>query len=152
MKTKSYLAALFGGLVFFSTLTLFADNDNEAKREMLSLHETIAEYQGLHYHLCRGRTTACPEKCGDSGEFATFKIVKYLNYKKPGEYGDPKQASYRIQVSDFNKNPISGKYTKQVTQLKKGDRVLLSWRHDYVTTKGGSKFPDRVVSKLQKTE
>lgn len=150
------LGSLLPLLLVFSSVVL-ADNGKpkkheKAKREMLSTHETIAEFQGLEYRLCRGRTGRCPDKCGDSGEFATFKIVKYLKYEKPGKYGDPKQETYRIQVTDFHRKSIEEKLAPKISKLKKGDKVMLAWRHDYVTTKGGSEFPDRVVTKLQNME
>ena len=121
-------------------------------RELLSLHETVAEFQGLDYRRCLGRTGLCPDRCGHSGEFATFRIVDYLAYEKPGEYGDPKQETYRIQVSDFDKKQLGDPaILKLVGALKAGDRVALSWQHDYVT-KAGSRFPERVVTRLDPLE
>ena len=160
MKKKTYLPALLGPvllmLVVFSPAVL-ADESNpekheEVKREMLSTHETIAEFQGLEYRVCQGKTGDCPEKCGSSGEFAIFKIVNYLKYEKPGQYGDPKQQTYRIHVTDFHRKPIDEKLGPIISKLKKGDKVMLAWRHDYLTTESGSKYADRVVTKLQKME
>lgn len=150
MKTLRNLAALASGLLlaFAPTLTAHAE-DAVAKREMLSTHETIAEYQGMEYHTCMGRTSLCPEQCGDSGEYAIFKITKYVKYEKPGEYGDAKQETYRIHVTDFHRKPLDKEQAANIAKLKKGDKVLLNWRHDYVTDKNGSKYPERVVTKLQ---
>ena len=79
MKNSPYSLALLGSLLLVFSTAALADNDKpkrpeEAKREMLSRHETIAEFQGLEFHLCRGRTARCPEECGDSGEFAQVTV------------------------------------------------------------------------------
>ena len=155
MKNHPYLPALLGAALLVLSSAAPAEDDppqkeKEANRELLSMHETVAEFQGLEYRLCRGLTARCPEQCGHSGEFATFKIVKYTKYEKKGEYGDPKQETFRIQVTDFHKKPIGNELAPTIATLKKGEKVLLAWRHDYVTTKGGSKYPERVVTELQK--
>lgn len=150
MKRLRNVAAIAGGLVLAFTANLTAhEEDAVAKREMLSTHETIAEYQGMEYHTCRGRTSLCPQQCGHSGEFAIFKITKYVKYEKPGEYGDAKQETYRIHVTDFHRKPLDKQQAESLAKLKKGDKVLLNWRHDYVTDKNGSKYPERMVTKLQ---
>lgn len=119
------------------------------KRELLANHETLAVFDGVNYRLCMGRTARCPKQCGDSGEFASFTIKKYLKYEKPGEYGDPKQETFLVQVSDYDKRPKGDpKIAETVKRLKKGDYVLLSWHHDYVT-RGGSSFPERPIVKLE---
>jgi hypothetical protein len=120
------------------------------KRELLARHETLAVFEGVHYRLCMGLTSRCPKECGDSGEFASFGIKKYLKYEKPGQYGDPKQQTFLVQVSDYDKRPKGDpKILETVKSLKKGDYVLLSWHHDYVT-KEGSSFPERPLVKLEK--
>jgi len=122
--------------------------DKPEKREMLSTHETLATFEGLAYQRCRGRTARCPDHCGNSGDMATFKITQYLKYEKPGKYGDAKTETYRFMVQDNQKKPkVAPAIQKTVAALKPGDRVKLSWRHDYVT-KGGSSFPERTVTKL----
>lgn len=161
MKNKPCLPVLLGPTILLLLLAfspaVLADNikpekREEVKREMLSTHETIAEFQSLEYRLCQGKTMDCPEKCGRSGEFATFKIVKYLKYEKPGQYGDPKQQTYHIQVTDFARKPIDEKLAPFIRKLKKGDKVMLAWRHDSLTSKSGSNYADRVVTKLQNME
>ena len=127
-----------------------AEKPSSEQRQLLSWHQTVAEFQGLEYRVCRGLTSQCPERCGDSGEFALFRITDYLKYEKPGKYGDLKQKVYRVQVSDYDRKPLGNPWVAVIGELKKGDAVHLHWRHDYVTTKGGSKFPERVVMKLEK--
>jgi hypothetical protein len=121
-------------------------------RQYLAEHETLAVFDGVDYYLCRGLTALCPDKCGDSGEVAGFSVKKYLKYKKLGEYGEPEQKTFQVQVSDFNKKPKGDPaILKTVKGLKKGDFVLLSWRHDYVT-KDGTSSPERPIVKLAAIE
>ncbi|WP_435895651.1 hypothetical protein [Oceaniferula spumae] len=131
---------------------------------VLSIHETKAVFKGLVYRRCMGRTSRCPERCGDSGEYAQFEITEYTKYEKEGKYGDPKQTTYLIQVSDFDKKPLDKDNNgndltvlgKVIKDLKPGDQVELSWQHQYITATsqngGKSKFPRRVVVKLEKLE
>ena len=49
-----------------------------------------ATLKGIAYRRCLGRTALCPDNCGQSGDFATFDILTYVDYQKPGEYGDEK--------------------------------------------------------------
>ena len=122
----------------------------ENKRERLAEHETIAEFTGVKFRKCMGLTSLCPEKCGDSGEFAQFAIRRYLRYEKKGQYGDPKQTQWMIQITDFNRQPKGDpKIAETVKGLKPGDFVRLSWNHDYVTREGSS-FPERPLVKLEK--
>jgi hypothetical protein len=110
----------------------------------------VAVFDGLDYRLCRGLTALCPERCDHSGEFADFAIKKYLKYEKLGQYGDPEQQSFSVQVSDFHKKPKGEpKILETVKRLQKGDYVLLSWHHDYVTRQGAS-FPERPIVKLER--
>lgn len=157
MKMKTYLSATLSStllLLFAFSTSVIADNGNlekpeKEKREMLSLHETIAEFQGLEFERCWGKTGACPAECGASGERAIFKIVKYLKYEKPGKLGNPKQETYRIHVTDFHRKAIDDNLAPKIIKLNKGDKVMLSWRQDYVTNKAGQKFSDRVMTKFQ---
>jgi hypothetical protein len=120
------------------------------KMQVLAEHRTLARFEGAVYRLCRGLTANCPEKCGDSGEFATFSIVEYLHYRKPGEYGDPQQKQFLFQVSDFHRQPKGDpKLLKAVQGLKKGDLVLLEWRHLYGELLPGAFSPVRPVTQLR---
>ena len=126
-----------------------ADNPKGEKRELLANHETLAVFDGVDYRLCRGLTALCPKDCGDSGEFANFAVKKYLKYEKLGQYGDPEQQTFLVQVSDYYKKPKgNAEILKTVKALTKGDYVLLSWHHDYVT-KAGTSSPERPIVKLE---
>ena len=127
-----------------------AAEEPKEKRELLANHETLAVFDGVKYRLCRGLTAFCPEQCGDSGEFATFAIKKYLKYEKHGSTVIPKQKTFLVQVSDYDKKPKGDpKILETVKGLTKGDYVLLSWHHDYVTKEGVSS-PERPIVKLEK--
>ncbi len=124
-------------------------------RELLSEHKTIARLTAIKYHRCMGLTSFCPDNCGESGDQASFEILAYIDYQKPGEYGDPKSKEYQFLVEDNHKNPKLPKaMLDKVKALQPGDLVILNWRHDYVTrTEAGggiSKFPDRPLTTLEK--
>jgi hypothetical protein len=121
----------------------------ETKRETLAGHETVAEFQGVTYHECRGLTAQCPDRCGESGNIATFKIIKYISFEKLSQYGQ-EQKQFTFMVEDNMKNAkVFDDIRKTVESLKKGDQVILSWNHDYVT-KNGSSGPERPLTKLEK--
>ena len=120
------------------------------KVETLARHETVAEFRGTNYHRCLGLTTLCPDRCGESGTLAAFRIVNYLNYEKLGEYGDPKCDAFAFLVENNMKHPkVPDDIRAAINTLKPGDFVLLSWKHDYVTSQGGS-APERPITKLEK--
>ena len=58
----------------------------ETKRETLGRHETVAGFQGVSEHTCRGMTALCPDRCGHSGRMATFKIIEYIQFDKLSEH------------------------------------------------------------------
>lgn len=121
-----------------------------AKVETLARHETVAEFRGTSYHRCMGLTSLCPDQCGESGTLATFRIVNYVIYEKLGEYGDPKCDEFAFLVEDTMKRPkVPADIRAAVHSLKQGDMVLLSWKHDYVTSQGGS-APERPLTRLEK--
>jgi hypothetical protein len=148
-ETHALLGLAAAGLLL--TLCMWLNGaDGGEKREMLSRHETVAQFEGIEFRQCMFRTALCPDRCGHSGNLATLRILKYLAYEKPGQYGDPQQTRYMFMVEDNRKNLKVSKALKEtVDGLKQGDYVRLNWQHDYVT-KDGSKFPDRVVQKLEK--
>jgi len=118
------------------------------QRELLSSHDTVARFSGLKEHKCMGLTALCPDRCGHSGKLATFEIVKYLAYEKPGEYGDPRQERFQVLVEDNLKSPkVPAPILESILALKPGDLVRLQWNHDYVT-RDGSKFPERPIQTI----
>ena len=123
---------------------------SQEKRDPPAKHVTVATYKGLQFQLCKGEAASCPKDCGDSGEFATFEIVKYLEYDQSAKSGSSKQTSHLIQVRNFYRKPVGDlDVRKTVTELKEGDHVMLAWNHDYVTSKGVS-APDRPLKELRR--
>jgi hypothetical protein len=116
----------------------------------IRVNRTIAKYGGTAFRLCRGRTSTCPERCGQSGGFASFSVVDYLQYDKRGKYGDEK-ISFTVQITDFKKMPIGEKeINKRIAGMKKGDLVLLCWNHTYGEVRPGVKSPQRPLIELRK--
>ena len=144
---KSLLLIVFSFFLFSSCYSNKAPEPYD-KRENLAIHETIARFDGVKYKKCMGRTTECPDKCGKSGDIASFTILEYTKFVKTGKYGD-KQKQFHFQVSDFNKQPLDNIYPLPQS-LKKGDKVILNWRHDYVT-KNHSSYPIYPVTKIDPT-
>lgn len=117
-------------------------------RKLLSKHSTVAEFTGMQFQPCRHLTALCPDKCTHAGQVASFKIIRYLKYEKPGKYGDPKAAVFRTMVEDQLGNAkVSAATLRALKTLQKGDRVQLDWNHDYVTRNGAS-FPVRTLTGL----
>jgi len=160
---KKLLISSLTALAFLHPLTACekakpaADQLEMISREVLSTHKTIATFDGSIFKKCRGRTALCPNECGHTGDFATFSIVNYSDYKKPGKYGDPKQQKFSFMVSSVDEASLDKKITKAhrdfINKLKKGDKVVLEWTHFYTTKSscGGfeSKFTERIIAKLE---
>ena len=131
-------------------LAAWAEDAPAAKRELLSRHETVAQFQGIQSRTCLGLTAFCPDRCGHSGRFAAFRILAYTDYEKPGQYGDPKQGSFAFQTEDNLGNAkIAADLAAAVKALQPGDCVRLGWRHEYIT-RDGSSFPERPVTRIEK--
>lgn len=154
MKMNVWIKNASALLVCFALMVVSGDAvaapPKEGERQTLSKHQTVAQFEGIAYQRCRGLTSLCPDRCGNSGDFATFRILKYLGYEKLGEYGDPKQTEFVFQVEDNHKNlKVSAEVKSKLATLTKGDYVLLDWVHDYVT-KDGTSSPERICTKLEK--
>jgi hypothetical protein len=133
-------------LVVASTLDAKADPKPDG-RELLAEHETVAMFEGVKDRRCRGLTAECPDKCGNSGKFATFTIKKYISFKKHGKYG-AKQQRYTVQMTGGG-TKADKKTLEGIKALEKGSYVLLNWNHDYVT-KNRSSSPETPVTKVEK--
>lgn len=126
--------------------------EGEKRLRNLAEHRVIARYKGAPYEVCMGETGACPERCGASGEYATFEVNNYLSYVKHHDrWGDDKQKEFRVQISDFNKVETGDKQINSVIKsLKEGDLVLLEQRHLYGKIAPGSEGPVRPILLLKK--
>ena len=117
--------------------------------ELLSDHVAEAEFTGIIHRKCRFLTSLCPDKCDHARDFAVFRIVKYLDYRKPGKYGDEKQEQLMVDVNPAHK-PIlqSADILKKISALKPGDKVVLHWAHYYMH-RNSSSFPERPVISVE---
>ena len=154
MRTNRITKTLAWSGIALAALLAFVAQAGEApkaetKRDLLARHQTVAKFEGITEHKCLGMTSLCPDRCGSSGDLATFKIVKYTAYEKPGQYGDEKQAKFSFLVQDNMKNvKVPAAVKEAIASLKPGDYVRLNWRHDYVTA-GGSEFPERPIETIK---
>ena len=118
--------------------------------DTLATNSTIAVFEGISKRPCMFRTSLCPDRCGHSQEVARFKIVKYLDYTKPGEYGDEKQEYF---YANMNINSEEDRQKKEfidiIKGLKEGDKVKLNWDHIYVDN-NGSRYPERPIRFIAK--
>lgn len=123
------------------------DNDS-ISFDILSSHNTEATLKEFKDLPCRFLTSLCPDRCGHATRVAVFQITKYLQYKKEGQYGDPKQELFYL---DLKKDPYGqNKSIRQTAEaLKIGDKVKLNWNHLYIK-KAGSSYPERPVVLLEK--
>ena len=121
-----------------------------SQRDLLSKHETVAKFDGLIVQQCYFMTAFCPDQCEHGGQTGVFTIVKYLNYEKAGQYGDPKSDKHHVRVNDtVESTGLTAQVKVVFDDLHEGDLVLLSWNHDYVHTNGCSS-PERPITKLEK--
>ena len=95
-------------------------------------------------------TSLCPDKCGASGTLAVFRVERYNAYEKPGKYGDPKTDEFSFMLqSTTGTSDVSPETAALVRALKPAARVRLVWEHIYVSDENGSRFPERVVRKIE---
>jgi hypothetical protein len=117
---------------------------------VLSTHQTDAVFKVTVERPCRFKTAECPYSSNHRGVAAQFTITRYLSYKKPGKYGDPKTKEFSIML----KSPeMSKEMMERIKKLELGTTVKLSWEHRYVSRTGSggavSKFPRRVITLLE---
>ena len=143
------IGLLLAGIVVGGCATKPVEEAVEEKRETLATHETRAEFLGIEEHVCRGLAALCPDRCGQSGSLARFKIVEYIKFESFSQYGK-KQERFDLLVKDNQGNlKVNQILADSIERFSPGDIVLLSWNHDYVT-KNGSSGPERPVTKLGK--
>eukprot|EP01007_Sphenomonas_quadrangularis_P001332 NODE_2264_length_640_cov_130.986464_g1915_i0.p1 GENE.NODE_2264_length_640_cov_130.986464_g1915_i0~~NODE_2264_length_640_cov_130.986464_g1915_i0.p1 ORF type:complete len:132 (+),score=14.98 NODE_2264_length_640_cov_130.986464_g1915_i0:33-428(+) len=119
----------------------------EVKRELLSSHMTTAEFVEIQHKAYMFLTSLCPNQCGHAKDVGLFKILSYLSYEKPGQYGDEQQTLHHVVLGQ---DPA---VDAKVRDLAAGDQVRLDWVHEYVTKSDGThsgSAPERPVKKLEK--
>lgn len=105
-----------------------------SKKPFTSSHIFTAKYEGTSFHKCLGRTIDCPEKCGESGNLATFNVIDYEVFDVNGQGGTEKLSKFELLISDYNKNDLDKPYVSEIKNLKKGDDVIIHVEYVYDTT------------------
>lgn len=139
------IAALLSGCA-----TVSYENVAPLPGETLSIHRTVARFEGTVEAPCRFLTSQCPDKCDHGGTYAVFAIVEYTGYEKPGKYGDGKQERFQVRVAHKDGTPDAETpeaLRLAIAALKPGQVVGLDWAHVYVT-EGGVSAPERIVTRL----
>ena len=119
--------------------------------EMLSVHKTVARYEGTVKKPCLHMTSLCPDRCDHGGTYAHFSVVEYLDYEKPGEDGDAKQTEFYVRLCNTRDEPdlrVAPALRKTLEELEEGQLVKLDWAHVYMKTDTAS-WPERIVTKLE---
>ena len=120
------------------------------KYDTLATNSTISIFEGITKQPCMFRTALCPDNCNHSKETAKFKIIEYLEYTKPGEYGDEKQEYFYANMNANDEENIQKKeFINFIKELKEGDKVKLNWDHIYVNN-NGSRYPERPIRAISK--
>lgn len=140
------IAALLSGCA-----SVVYERVGEPAGEVLSVHRTVARFEGFEEVPCQHLTSQCPNACTHGGKYARFAIVEYTGYEKPGQLGDEKQPVFacRVALRDGSPDPQMPVALRAALEgLKPGQVVGLDWKHLYVTSPEGSKWPERVVTRL----
>jgi hypothetical protein len=102
---------------------LVTANNNLPKNDFSTYHRFKAIFKGIEYNKCLGRTALCPIDCGSSGDFATFKILKYEKLEGDGLTRKEQLKKYTIKISDYYKNSFNDPNTKFIYKLERNDEV-----------------------------
>lgn len=149
-----FLAAVFSALagedaIAVSPVPVENPEERLSSGELLSDHVAEAEFTGVIHRKCMFMTSLCPDKCDHAKDFAVFRIIKYLDYQKPGKYGDEKQEKLMVDLNPAHKPTLQGAdILKKIAALKAGDKVVLHWSHYYMH-KDSSSFPERPVISIE---
>lgn len=107
-------------------------------------------YAGVQRRKCVHLTSLCPDRCNHARAWASFGVIEWLAYEKPGQYGDDKAATFAVQLEPVEAGvEHAAGFLDAVAGLEPGDGLEIEWLHEYVTTTwvggGSSKSPIRRV-------
>lgn len=85
--------------------------------------------------------------------YASFRVTRVVEYAKPGKYGDAEVGVGQIQKFAMEEQT---NFAELLRSLAPGDKVRISWEHNYVTqvtTKEDgktftAKSPERKITEL----
>eukprot|EP00930_Biecheleria_cincta_P000862 TRINITY_DN102055_c0_g1_i1.p1 TRINITY_DN102055_c0_g1~~TRINITY_DN102055_c0_g1_i1.p1 ORF type:complete len:502 (+),score=92.53 TRINITY_DN102055_c0_g1_i1:66-1571(+) len=114
----------------------------EIEREFLAKSHVLATFNGIMERPCMAYIHPPPEP----QRFAEFTIHEYIEYEKPGKYGDEQTDRHGVELGKEQ----SPEVIAAIEELQPGELVELAWQHDYVTWSedGGersTKYPERPV-------
>lgn len=115
-----------------------------------STHVFTAKYEGISFHKCMGLTLDCPEKCGSSGNMASFQVIDYKDFVVNGQGGTEKLTSYSVLISDYYKNDLDKPYVSVIKSLKEGDEVTIHVEYVYDTTLATVATVENIISITKK--
>jgi hypothetical protein len=121
-------------------------NNNLQKNEFSTYHTFKAVFKGFEYNKCMGRTAMCPIDCGSSGNFATFKILKYEKLEGDGLTRREKLKKHTIKTSDYYKNSFNDPNIKFIDKLKRNDKVDIEVVFTYDNTTSVVRTIEKVIS------
>jgi hypothetical protein len=127
-------------------IDLVTTNNNLPKNEFSTYHTFKAVFKGIEYNKCMGRTAMCPIDCGSSGNFATFKILKYEKLEGDGLTRREKLKKYTIKTSDYYKNSFNDPNIKFIDKLKRNDKVDIEVVFTYDNTTSVVRTIEKVIS------
>jgi len=145
--------------VGFAMAATDAGDAPRARREVavLSAHSVEATYAGRQERACMHRTSLCPDRCNHANAWLVFNVDSYLSYDKPGQYGDERQTQFALQVRPADKMEHAAGTHELAASLAVGDRVALTWLHEYVSDFGVhegretcAKYPIRRVTAISR--
>ena len=125
---------------------LVTANNNLPKNDFSTYHRFKAIFKGIEYNKCLGRTALCPIDCGSSGDFATFKILKYEKLEGDGLTRKEQLKKYTIKISDYYKNSFNDPNTKFIDKLERNDKVDIEVEFIYDTTTPVVRTIEKVIS------
>ena len=125
---------------------LVTANNNLPKNDFSTYHRFKAIFKGIEYNKCLGRTALCPIDCGSSGDFATFKILKYEKLEGDGLTRKEQLKKYTIKISDYYKNSFNDPNTKFIYKLERNDEVDIEVVFIYDTTIPVVRTIEKVIS------
>lgn len=118
----------------------------DQKKPFTSTHIFNAIYDGTKFHKCLGMTANCPEKCGSSGNMATFKVTNYKEFLVNGQAGNEKLTEYSVLISDYYQKDLDKPYVPVIKSLKKGEEVIIHLEFVYDTTQSTVSTVENLIS------
>jgi hypothetical protein len=125
---------------------LVTAHNNLPKNEFSTYHKFKAVFKGIDYNKCKGRTAMCPIDCGNSGNFATFKKLKYEKLEGDGLTRREQLKKYTIKTSDYYKDSFNDPNIKFIDKLKLNDVVDIEVVFIYDTTIPVVRTIEKVIS------